>query len=65
MILEALMTLAKGLGVSDYLSGEYVEHIALTAAPESSRAIAKILTYEPETWYSMGSATAEIMLQIK
>lgn len=45
--------------------GEYVEYITLAAAPERNRAIAKILTYEPETYYSAGSATAEIMLQIK
>ena len=54
------------LGESGLLKpGEYVEYIALSAEPKSERAIAKILTYEPETYYSMGSATAEIMLQIK
>ena len=45
--------------------GEYVEYIVLDRMPETSRAIAKILTYEPETYYSMGSATAEVMLQMK
>ena len=45
--------------------GQHVEYISLAATPKSARAIAKILTYEPETYYSLGSATAEIMLQIK
>jgi len=44
--------------------GEYVEFVSLTATPKRSAATAKILTYEPDTYYSMGSATAEIVLDI-
>lgn len=44
--------------------GEYVEYVSLEKAPASSVAIARILTYEPDTYYSMGSADAEIRLQI-
>ena len=44
--------------------GEYVEHILLENAPRSSRAVARILTYQPETYYSLGSASANIQLQI-
>lgn len=45
--------------------GEYVESISLLKKPKSSRAVAKILTYQPETYYSMGTANANIQLQIK
>ena len=45
--------------------GEYVARIPLSVQPESGPALAKILTYEPETYYSLGSATAQIMLQVK
>ena len=58
---------AKGniLGESGLLRpGEYVESIALATQPDRPEAIAKILTYEPDTYYSLGSATAQIMLQI-
>lgn len=44
--------------------GEYVEYVSLEKAPTSSVATVRILTYEPETYYSMGSANAEIHLQI-
>lgn len=43
--------------------GEYVEFIPLSAIPEDGRIVAKILTYQPETYYSLGSAAAEITLQ--
>lgn len=45
--------------------GEYVECVALTANPKQPEAIARILTYEPDTWYSLGSASAQIMLDFK
>ncbi|MBQ9980652.1 MAG: hypothetical protein IJP23_06300 [Oscillospiraceae bacterium] len=45
--------------------GEYVEYITLETQPKKTAAVAKILTYQPETYYSMGSAGAEIQLQIK
>ena len=43
--------------------GEYVESVTLVREPEHGQAIARILTYEPDTYYSMGSANAQIMLQ--
>ena len=43
--------------------GEYVEYVALNVVPEHTAVIAKFLTYQPETYYSMGSASAEIELQ--
>ena len=45
--------------------GEYVKDILLERMPTSTRAVAKLLTYEPETYFSMGSATAKIQLQLK
>lgn len=45
--------------------GEYVEYIDLTETPKKSATVARILTYEPETYYSMGSAAVEIELQKK
>ena len=43
--------------------GEYVEYLALDTLPGNTPVIAKILTYQPETYYSMGSASAEMELQ--
>lgn len=43
--------------------GEYVEYLALDTLPGNAPVIAKILTYQPETYYSMGSASAEMELQ--
>ena len=52
------------LGQSGLLRpGEYVDCVALTTQPDRPEAIAKILTYEPDTYYSLGSATAQIFLQ--
>ncbi len=55
------------LGASGLLRpGEYVQSVALEKIPQSSGSmVAKILSYEPETYYSMGTASAEIYLQIK
>ena len=44
--------------------GEYVEFVSLTSLPKKAEVVARILTYEPDTYYSMGSASAEIMLDI-
>ena len=43
--------------------GEYVEYVALDVMPQDATVIAKFLTYQPETYYSLGSASAEIELQ--
>lgn len=45
--------------------GEYVEYVALENAPQKSDAFVRILTYEPETYYSLGSANLEIELDMK
>lgn len=54
------------LGESGVLMpGEYVESVTLLNVPkESSLIIAKLLSYEPDTYYSKGTATAQIMLHI-
>lgn len=47
-------------------AGEYVKTVEITNPPaESIPVIAKILTYEEETYYSEGSATAQIVLNVK
>ena len=52
------------LGQSDLLRpGEYVACVKLTTQPDRPEAIAKILTYEPDTYYSLGTATAQVLLQ--
>lgn len=54
----------KILGQSDLLRpGEYVARVKLTTQPDRPEAIAKILTYEPDTYYSLGTGTAQILLQ--
>lgn len=54
----------KILGQSDLLRpGEYVARVKLTTQPDRPEAIAKILTYEPDTYYSLGTATAQVLLQ--
>lgn len=45
--------------------GEYVESVILQKQPKKAQAVIKILTYEPDTYYSMGSATAEIALRVE
>ena len=44
--------------------GEYVESITLVKEPREAEAVARILTYEPETYYSLGSASAQILLEL-
>lgn len=47
-------------------AGEYVKSIKLTNPPEESTAIiTKVLTYEEETYYSKGSVSAQMMLNVK
>jgi hypothetical protein len=43
--------------------GEYVESLILQTPPKAAQVIAKILTYEPDTYYSMGTATAQLQLR--
>ena len=48
------------------LPGEFVEEIELDPVPEeTSEAVVKILSYEPVTYYSMGSAAAKVLLNIE
>ena len=43
--------------------GEYIRWIDLDTVPGSAGlAVIKIMLYEPETYYSLGSATAQVML---
>lgn len=55
------------LGESGVLKpGQYIKTMGLDQVPpKGGIVLAKILTYEPDTWYSMGSATAQIMLNVK
>ena len=47
-------------------AGEYVPSVTLTNPPrKSAMVIAKILTYEEETYYSKGSVTAQVMLNVE
>ena len=52
------------LGESGLLKpGEYVQYIDIKNVPTNSEyVVAKILSYEPDTYYSLGSATAQINL---
>ena len=45
--------------------GRYIRTMHLDTVPKSGGIIlAKILTYEPDTYYSMGSASAQVMLNV-
>ena len=46
--------------------GEYVENISLAQVPEEDGLItARILSYEQDTYYSKGTATAQVMLHLE
>lgn len=43
--------------------GEYVQTVALEASAEPGTAVTvKLLSYEPDTYYSLGSASAQLLL---
>lgn len=43
--------------------GEYLQTVALKAEPAAGSSVTvKILSYEPETYYSLGSASAQVVL---
>ena len=43
--------------------GTYVEGVSLTSVPKKTGLVmARILIYEPETYYSLGSASVQVML---
>lgn len=45
--------------------GEYVEYVPLTIAPKKNfNVTVKILSYEPETYYSLGSADAMVTITV-
>lgn len=44
--------------------GEYVESVVLQKQPRKAQATVKILTYQPDTYYSLGSASAQITLRL-
>lgn len=49
------------LGESGLLRpGEYVERVALSSRPSGETAKLKVLSYEPETYYSLGAAETTI-----
>ena len=43
--------------------GEYVERIALSSKPRGKTLVVKVLSYEPDTYYSLG--TAELTVNVK
>lgn len=46
-------------------ANQYIRTMHLDSVPQSGGIIlAKILTYEPDTYYSMGSASAQVMLNV-
>jgi hypothetical protein len=46
-------------------ANQFIRTLHLDIVPQSSGIVlAKILTYEPGTYYSMGSATAQVMLNV-
>jgi hypothetical protein len=46
--------------------GQYVKSVKLNPAPvKSGMLTVKMLTYEPDTYYSKGSATAKVVLTVK
>jgi hypothetical protein len=55
------------LGATGILKpGEYVQTVQLDTVPEASETITlKILSYEPQTYYSKGSASATAVLNIE
>lgn len=45
--------------------GQYVHTLKLNAVPKKDGpVVARILTYEPDTYYSLGSANANVMLRV-
>lgn len=54
------------LGESGLLKpGQYIKTMQLDQVPKKGGIVlAKILTYEPDTYYSMGSASAQVMLRL-
>ena len=44
--------------------GEYVEYVTLDTVPKDKNLVFKILSYEPETYYSKGSANATLPIKI-
>ena len=55
------------LGESGVLKpGQYIRSMQLENVPQQAGIVlAKILTYEPEPWYSMGSASAQLAFELK
>ncbi len=46
--------------------GEYVQSVRLDSAPkEGSRVVLKVMTYEPETYYSAGAVDIELYSEIR
>lgn len=46
--------------------GEYVKSVKVKNIPsETGLIVYKIVTYEPETYYSVGTATAQVLLEIE
>lgn len=44
-------------------AGEYVEAVSLSSIPPIDAVFVKILSYEPDTYYSLGAATATLPIQ--
>jgi hypothetical protein len=46
--------------------GEYVESVAISLVPTKNTSIfAKVLSYEKETYYSMGTTSGELILRVE
>ena len=44
--------------------GEYVEYVTLDKIPDENKLMFRILSYEPETYYSNGSANATLPIKV-
>ena len=66
LLVKIFDTKGNEIGKSGILrAGEYVRSIPLSQIPENGKVKLKIITYEPDTYYSMGTASAEISFSKK
>lgn len=61
LLIKVYDTDGNEIGKSGMLrAGEYVRSVTLSTVPEDSEVRVKIVSYEPDTYYSMGTASATL-----
>ena len=66
LLIKVFDTDGNEIGKSGVLrAGEYVKSVTLSKIPEDGKVKVKIISYEPDTYYSMGSASAELAFDKK